>query len=86
MLYIRVKVGDVVVPDWFFADDVVVMGQVEGDMKELLKIVGEYWREWKMQFNFSKSWVVNIGKKSSEEKRWQVGRDRCGEGMCTVWR
>ena len=39
-----------------------------------------------MQFNSSKSRIVNIGKKSSKEKRWQVGRDRYGKGMFTVWR
>ena len=27
-----------------------------------------------MQFNSSKSRIVNIGKKSSKEKRWQVGQ------------
>ena len=39
-----VKVGDVVVTRLFFADDMVVMGQGEGDLRELLKMVGEYGR------------------------------------------
>ena len=56
-----------------FADDMVVMEQGEGDLKKLLRMVGEYGRDWKMQFNSSKSRVVNIGKKSSKDKRWQVG-------------
>ena len=75
-----VEVGDVVVPGLFFADDMVVMGQGEGDLKELLKMVGEYGREWKMQFNSSKSKVVNIGKKSNKDKRWQVGEGQVQEG------
>ena len=40
-----VKFGDVVVPGLFFANDMVVMGQGEGDLKELLKMVEEYGRE-----------------------------------------
>ena len=56
------------------------MGQGEGDLKELLKMVGEYGREWKVQFNSSKSRVVNIGKKSSKQNRWQVGEEQIGEG------
>ena len=43
----------------------VVMGQGEGDLREMLRMVGEYGREWKMQFNSSKSKVVNIGKMAS---------------------
>ena len=65
------KIGDVVVPGLFLADDMVVMGQGEGDLRKLLKMAGEYGREWKMQFNSSKtkSKVVNIGKKSNKDKR-----------------
>ena len=47
---------------------------------ELLKMVGKYGREWKMQFNSSKSKVVNIGKKSNKDKRWQVGEGQVQEG------
>ena len=43
-------------------------------------MVGEYGREWKMQFNSSKSKVVNIGKMSSKDKRWQVGEGQLQEG------
>ena len=75
-----VKIGDVVVPGLFFADDMVVMGQGEGDLRKLLKMVGEYGREWKMQFNLSKSKVVNIGEKSNKDKRWQVGEGQVQEG------
>ena len=75
-----VEIGDVVVPGLFFADDMVVMGQGEGDLRKLLKMVGEYGREWKMQFNSSKSKVVNIGKKSNKDKRWQVGEGQVQEG------
>ena len=64
------KDGDVVVPGLFFANDMVGMGQGEGDLKELLKMVEEYGREWKMQFKSSRRRVVNIGRKSSKEKRW----------------
>ena len=45
-----------------FADTMVVMGQGEGDYREMLRMEGEYGREWKMQFNSSMSKVVNIGK------------------------
>ena len=75
-----VKVGDVVVPGLFLADDLVVMGQMERDLRELLKMVGEYGREWKMQFNSSKCKVVNTGKKSNKDKRWQVGEGQVQEG------
>ena len=68
------------IPGLFFADDMVVMRQGKGDLKELLRMVGEYGRElWKMQFNSSKSRVVNIGK-SSKDKRWQVGERQIQEG------
>ena len=52
----------------------------EGDLNELLRIVGEYGREWKIQFNSSKSKVVNIGKKNNKDKRWQVGEGQIQEG------
>ena len=75
-----VKVGEVTIPGLFFADDMVVTGQGEGDLREMLRMVGEYGREWKMQFNSSKSKVVNIGKKSSKDRRWQVGEGQIQEG------
>ena len=49
------KLGMLSYQDYFFVDDVVVMGQGEGDLKLLLRMVGEYGREWKMQLNLSKS-------------------------------
>ena len=61
------------IPGLFFGDDMVVTGQGERDLKELLKMVGKCGREWKMQFNSSKSRVVNIGKKSSKEKKMAGG-------------
>ena len=42
-----VKVGDAVVPGLLFADDLVVMGQGEGDLIQLLRMVGDYRRDWK---------------------------------------
>ena len=83
--YVRIEKVDLgselgIIPGLFFADDMVVMGQGDGDLRELLKMVGEYGREWKMQFKSPKSKVVNIGKKSNKDKRWQIGEGQVQEG------
>ena len=41
--------------------DMVVMGKVEGDLKESLKMVGVYGREWKMQFKGQLHHEWNMG-------------------------
>ena len=39
-----------------------------------------------MQFNSSKIRVVNIQKKSNEDKIWQMGEGQVGKGMSIVLR
>jgi hypothetical protein len=50
-----VSVGDITIPAIFFADDIVLIGKDEEDLKKLLNMVGEEGMKLDMSFNYQKS-------------------------------
>jgi len=58
-----------------FADDVVLMA--EEDMDKMLKVVHEYSKEWRFQFNAQKCKVMANRKKSQGD--WMIGGEKVAE-------
>ena len=60
-----------------FADDVVLMAEEEEDMEKMLKVVHEYSKEWRFQFNAQKCKVMANRKK--KEGEWMIGGEKVAE-------
>ena len=61
-----------------FADDIVLLGDSEGELKSMLNVVAEYARRWKLRFNASKCGALVVGKKKSG-KLWRLGTEEIKE-------
>ena len=75
-----VTVGNEKIPGLFFADDVVLMGDTREELQDLLKIAGEYWNKWRLEFSEEKSQVMTLGQKSRPGYKWNIGEFKLPEG------
>ncbi len=56
----------------FFADDIMLSG-TEKELKELLKIVGEYAEQFNVEFSGNKSSVIPLGGPVRKNRVWRIG-------------
>ena len=78
-----VKIGGIIIPALFFADDIVVLAESDEQMSELLNIIVGFGESRKLEFNAKKSkvlanWRKKIGEK---EKEWVIGGKVVKEGV-----
>ena len=66
------KVGKVVIPGMFFADDMVIFGESREEFLEMLAIVSEEWDRLKLEFNVKKSKVMLSGSRNKGQV-WELG-------------
>ena len=67
------KVGGMRIPGIFFADDIVLMAQGGKELRQLLRIVGEFGEERKLVFNPKKSKVLISWRRPMRGQRWVLG-------------
>jgi len=68
-----VKINDSKIGCLFWADDVVLIGDNENDLNELLDVASEFSHKFKLNFNFEKSNVLITGKRVNNERKWRLG-------------
>lgn len=56
----------------FWADDVVLIADSERDLKRMLSIAGDFSKDWKLDFNYDKSNIVVVGKRTNKKKLWPL--------------
>ncbi|XP_071944139.1 uncharacterized protein [Antedon mediterranea] len=56
----------------FWADDVVLIAKDENDLEKMLSIAGIFSKKWKLNFNYDKSNVVVVGKRTNKTKQWPL--------------
>ena len=66
------KIGDITIPALMFADDLVILGKDENELREMLNIVGKFGKERKLEFNAKKSCVLVNWRKKSDTKDWEM--------------
>ncbi len=66
-----IKLGDKRIPGMFFADDMMLVG-TEKDLKDLLKIVGEYAQHFKLEFSGTKSSIIPLGGPVIKDRTWKL--------------
>ena len=61
-----------------FADDKVLLGESEGELKSMLNVVSGYATRWKFRFNASECGVLVVGKKKVG-KLWRFSNEEIKE-------
>lgn len=67
-----VRVGSVIIPGLFFADDIVLFADSETDLQTLLDITGRFANRYDILFSNTKSKILHNFRASSS-KRWKLG-------------
>jgi hypothetical protein len=75
-----VEYAGIRIPALFFADDMVLLGKTEDELKKLLKITGDFAVERKLEFNGKKSMVIVSWRERCENKKWEIQGEKLEEG------
>ena len=59
----------------FWADDVVLIGENEQDLTNLLSVTSDFSNKFKLNFNYNKSNVLIVGKRVNENREWKLGNN-----------
>ncbi|XP_071960018.1 uncharacterized protein [Antedon mediterranea] len=62
-----------------WADDVVLIGENEKELKMLLQTTTEFAKEWKMSFNYDKSNVLITRQRTNLYRKWRLGNNSITE-------
>ena len=68
-----VRINDNWLGGLFWADDIVLLANNEYEMNKMLELATLFAKEWKLNFNFDKSNILVIGKRTNKEKHWKLG-------------
>jgi hypothetical protein len=56
----------------FWADDVVLIGDNDNDLKQLLDTASDFSNKWKLSFNYDKSNVLITSQRVNVHRKWQL--------------
>jgi hypothetical protein len=56
----------------FWADDVVLIGDSDNDLNQLLNTASEFSTKWKLSFNYDKSNVLITGQRTNIYRKWKL--------------
>jgi hypothetical protein len=76
---VGIHIFDVNIKSLFWADDVVLIGDSEQDLKCMLSIATDFSNKWNLDFNYEKSNVLVVGKRINKTKLWSLGKNNICE-------
>ena len=69
---IGVHIFNTKISSLFWADDVVLIADSERDLERMLSIAGDFSKDWKLDFNYEKSNIIVVGKRTNKLKLWPL--------------
>lgn len=76
---VGVRIHDVCMGGLFWADDVVLLANDEQELNKMLDLAAQFSRDWRLNFNHSKSNVLVVGQRINGDKKWKLGNDYISE-------